>query len=332
MIINTRRIAPLLFALSSFFAMESALAKPATPPPGWKSAWPKTDFSKSSIDYSEIFDGGPAKDGIPAIDTPAFIPIKSASGIGEREPIVSVKIGGEARAYPIRYLIWHEIVNDEFGKRKVTITFCPLCNSAIVFDGTIGERSFTFGVSGKLRKSDMIMYDRQTESWWQQFTGEAIVGEMLGAKLKVIPSVMESWAEFKAANPGGLVMARPTAYLRAYGRNPYRRYDSSSSPFLYRGENPPHGVPALARVVRIKDRAWPLSRLRKRGELSEAGVKLTWRKGQASALDTADIGKGKDVGTVRAFDAKTGAPIAYEVIFAFVFHAFEPKGIWMLGK
>ena len=107
----------------------------------------------------------------------------------------------------------------------------------------------------------MVMYDRETQSWWQQAIGEGIVGEMTGTKLKALPTWMESWGEYKARNPEGLVMAEP-AYPRPYGSNPYRGYDSSKRPFLYSGENPPHGIDPLARVVRVGQRAWPMERLR----------------------------------------------------------------------
>ncbi len=144
----------------------------------------------------------------------------------------------------------------------------------------------------------MVMYDRETESWWQQAIGEGIVGEHTGDTLKQLPSWMESWGEFKARNPDGLVMAQPP-HARTYGRNPYVRYDSSRKPFLYNGEMPPHGIPALARVVRVGNRAWPVARLADAGKLSENGYAITWTSGQASALDSETIAKGKDVGTIR---------------------------------
>ncbi|MEM1313848.1 MAG: DUF3179 domain-containing (seleno)protein, partial [Pseudomonadota bacterium] len=148
---------------------------------------------------------------------------------------------------------------------------------------------------------------------------------------QVLPSWLEDWAGFAARRPDGVVMAEPTAWRRDYGRNPYAGYDSTYVPFLYRGEGPPHGIAPLARVVRVGDRAWPLQRLRAAGALEEAGVRLVWTGGQASALDSPVIAEGRDVGTVRVFDAATGAPAVAEVVFAFAFHAFEPEGTWMLG-
>jgi len=221
-------------------------------------------------------------------------------------------------------------VNDTVGGVPVAVTFCPLCNSGITFDRRVEQGTLTFGVSGKLRNSDMVMYDRETESWWQQAVGEAIVGDLTGTELKMLPGWMESWDTFKARNPEGLVMAEPN-YPRRYGRNPYVSYDSSSRPFLYRGEQPPHGVPPLVRVVRVGDRAWPLTRVREEGGVSEAGVKISWEAGQASALDAEVIAQGKDVGNVRVRDAN-GNDVVHDVMFAFAFHAFWPDGTWMLGN
>jgi len=298
----------------------------------WRSEWPNTDFTKTNIkDWGEILSGGPPKDGIPALSDPEFIKASRERRIDAREPVITVEIAGSLpRAYPIRYLTWHEIVNDQIGKIPVAVTFCPLCNSGLTFDRRVNGRLLTFGVSGKLRNSDMVMYDRETESWWQQAIGLGVVGDMTGAELVQLPSWMESWGEFKGRNPEGLVMTTPK-WSRQYGRNPYVSYDSSTRPFLYNGELPPHGVPALARVVRIGNRAWPVSRVRELGGVREAGYDITWFSGQASALDTRHIARGKDVGTIRVRDAK-GQDVAHDVMFAFAFHSFFPKGAWMLGR
>ncbi len=297
----------------------------------WKHEWPETDFSRTSVaNWSEILSGGPPKDGIPALSDPDFIPVTRESRIAGREPVITVEIDGQTpRAYPIRYLTWHEIVNDRIGNLPVAVTFCPLCNSALTFDRRVKGRVLTFGVSGKLRNSDMVMYDRETQSWWQQALGQGIVGEMNGVELRMIASWMESWDQFKARNPQGLVMARPD-HTRDYGRNPYVRYDSSKRPFLYSGERPPHGIEPLARVVRVGARAWPMERLRRAGEISEAGVVISWVAGQASALDAGQIAQGKEVGTIRVREG-AGRDVAHDVMFAFAFHAFWPKGKWMLA-
>ena len=317
------------FAALALAAVASAAA---ASPDRWRGEWPDTDFSQTTIEaWGEIISGGPPKDGIPALDDPDFIAVGETSELTDREPVITVEIEGETpRAYPIRYLTWHEIVNDVVGGIPVAVTFCPLCNSGITFDRRVDGQVLSFGVSGKLRHSDMIMYDRETESWWQQAIGEGVVGEMTGVELEQFPSWMEGWGQFKARNPDGLVMARP-GWQRPYGQNPYVRYDSSRRPFLFNGEMPPHDIPALARVVRVDERAWTFERLREAGELSEAGVTLSWTDGQASALDTPHIGEGREVGTVRVRDAD-GNDLPHDVMFAFAFHAFFPEGEWMLGQ
>ncbi len=299
-------------------------------PAQWRSEWPQTNFARTSIgDWSEIVSGGPPKDGIPAIDAPEFLRAKSDRRIGAREPVITVEIEGQTpHAYPIRYLTWHEIVNDRIGGVPVAVTFCPLCNSGMTFDRRAGGRVLSFGVSGKLRHSDMIMYDRETQSWWQQAVGRAIVRDLTGTKLRSLPSWMESWEKFRARNPGGLVMAEPD-HNHAYGQNPYSGYDRSSQPFLYSGEQPPHGIPPLMRVVRVGDRAWPLGRIHEEGGVREAGVSISWEAGQASALDDAVIEKGRDVGNVRVRD-RQGRDVPHDLMFAFAFHAFWPDGTWMV--
>ena len=319
-------------ALIAALALCLSLVAAHASPEFWRSEWPNTDFENTAVDsWTEILSGGPPKDGIPALDGPQFIHANKETRIADREPVITLALDGHpARAYPIRYLTWHEIVNDRIGGAPVTVTFCPLCNSAMVFDGRVRGRTLTFGVTGKLRNSDMVMYDRETQSWWQQAQGIGIVGEMTGTELRQLPSWMESWADFKAAHPQGLVMAEPT-YPRDYGRNPYRGYDSLTRPFLYSGDPPPHGIPALERVVRIGNRAWPLTRLAEAEQVTEAGVTIRWRAGQASALDSGQIAKGRDVGSIRVQDGQ-GRDLAHDVMFAFAFHAFWPDGTWMLGR
>ena len=321
------RLKPLIAAAALAIGLSgSAHASPEF----WQYEWPNTDFSDTSVaSWTEILSGGPPKDGIPALSDPQFIRVSQERKIEDREPVITVELDGqEPRAYPVRYLTWHEIVNDKIGNTPVAVTFCPLCNSGITFDRRVNGQLRTFGVSGKLRNSDMVMYDRETESWWQQAIGQGIVGQHNGDTLTQLPSWMESWAEYKTRNPDGLVMAEP-AFARTYGRNPYVSYDSSRRPFLYNGEMPPHGIPALARVVRVGDQAWPVSRLADLGELTEAGLTISWTSGQASALDSARIGKGKDVGTIRV--KKNGRDVPHDVMFAFAFHAFFPDGKWMLN-
>ncbi len=288
----------LVIGASAAFLPTAASAQPAA----WRrQGWRKTDFSKTSVKLSEIISGGPPKDGIPPIDKPTFVPVSKAKGLAPTDPVLTVADGKTARTYPLQILIWHEIVNDVFNGRPLAVTYCPLCNSGIVFERTVNGQVLDFGTSGKLRNSDLVMYDRQSESWWQQFTGEAIVGEFTGTKLKPIPARLESFKDFKARFPNGEVLARPKV-PRPYGRNPYAGYDTSKKPFLYRGEMP-KGIEPLARVVVVRrEGKKPLivgmAHLRKARQLVIDNVTLNWTAGQASALDTSVISRGRDVGSV----------------------------------
>lgn len=316
--------------LAACVALLAGLAQ--ADPQSWRAEWPDTNFENTVIeDWSEIMSGGPPKDGIPALSDPDFLPAAEEDRLAGSEPVITVEIDGATpRAYPLRYLTWHEIVNDTVGGVPLAVTYCPLCNSGLTFDRRTAHGTLTFGVSGNLRNSDMVMYDRQTESWWQQATAEAIVGDLTGTELKSLPTWMESWDQFRARNPDGMVMDEPD-HPRQYGRNPYRGYDSAPRPFLYDGEDPPHGISPLARVVRVEDRAWTFARVRDAGRVSEAGVTVSWEAGQASALDAGEIAEGRDVGTVRVRDGQ-GRDVPHDVMFAFAFHAFWPDGSWMLGE
>ncbi len=317
--------------VATAIAIGGATSAANADPSFWKFEWPNTDFENTTVDnWVEILSGGPPKDGIPALDEVSFIPAADETRLVDMEPVITVEIeGAEPRTYPIRYLTWHEIANDTVNGIPIAVTFCPLCNSGITFDRRVDGRTLSFGVSGKLRNSDMIMYDRETESWWQQAIGTGIVGEMTGVELTQLPTWMESWAEFKARNPDGLVMDEPP-WPRQYGRNPYVGYDTSKRPFLYSGELPPHDIPALMRVVRVDDKAWTFDRLREEEEITQDGITLSWRAGQASALDQYTIGAGRDVGSVRVRDAQ-GNDLPHDVMFAFAFHAFFPDGDWKLN-
>jgi len=306
----------------------AALADPSR----WRHEWPDTDFTMTAVDdWGEILSGGPPKDGIPAVNDPTFIPVGDEDRIGDREPVITLEIDGATpRAYPVRYLTWHEIVNDVVGGIPVAVTFCPLCNSGITFDRRVNGEILTFGVSGKLRNSDMVMYDRETQSWWQQAIGRGIVGSNTGTDLVAMASWMESWGQFKERNPNAEVMDQPN-FRRSYGRNPYVGYDGSTKPFLYNGEMPPHDIPALMRVVRVGDTAWTMERIRAEGVINEDGLVISWTEGQASALDGPSLADSREVGTVRVRD-QAGKDLPHDVMFAFAFHAFWPDGTWKLGS
>ncbi|HRQ41069.1 MAG TPA: DUF3179 domain-containing protein [Chloroflexota bacterium] len=287
-----------------------AMLPAAEPPPGAAREF-STDFTIHTIPYSEIFSGGPPKDGIPAIDNPTFISTAAAGAwLDDLEPVILFKEQGDVRIYPFQILTWHEIVNDVVGGRPVVITFCPLCNTAIVFDATVNGQALDFGATGRLRFSNLLMYDRQTESWWQQASGDAVIGELTGARLTFLPATIISWAEAKAQYPQAQVLSRDTGYTRRYGQNPYVGYDNiNGSPFLFRGETPDQ-LPAMARVttVALQDEvaAYPNQVLQEVGVVNDrvGGTEIVvfWQPGLASALDSSSIAEGQDVGASGVFE------------------------------
>lgn len=291
----------------------------------WAYAWPNTDFSITNIDLTEVLSGGPPKDGIPPIDDPMFELASDNKTITSNEPVIGVVLNGVEKAYPLRILMWHEIANDVIAETPVAVTFCPLCNAALVFDRRLKDKTLTFGTTGKLRNSDLIMWDRQTESWWQQFTGQGIVGELTGEELEIIPSRLESFANFLArTGPNAQVLIPNDEDMRRYGSNPYEKYDGGY-PFLYKGDLPKNIKP-LARVISLsaKDQAWSLDFLKSVGKIVTVdGAIIQWNAGQNSALDEGWIAKGKDVGNVVV--TKDGQDQVYFVEFAFAFYAFRPE-------
>lgn len=308
------------------------LAGPAiaqSPPAGWEREWPNTDFSRSAVPFSEIMSGGPPKDGIPSIDDPMFSKVARVNPApGATDPVLSVEIAGAARAYPLAVLMWHEIVNDTVAGLPIAVTYCPLCNTGLVFDRRVDGEVTSFGTTGKLRHSDLVMYDRATESWWQQFDGTAIVGARLGTRLTPVPSRMESWADFVARHPDGMVLVPDNPRGRAYGSNPYVGYDSSTRPFLYDGRYEGPGEPMM-RVVTIAGvtGAWSFDFIKAKGPVRVEDMEISWRAGQASALDAARISDGRDVGGVvveRLGADGSRQAVVYSVPFAFAFAAFHP--------
>lgn len=309
---------------AAFVLLASASAALADAAEQWKTEWPRTDFSRTTVDLAEIRSGGPPKDGIPSIDDPRFVAVGEADGLAPTEPVLSLVIGDEARAYPLRVMIWHEIVNGVVAGVPVTVTYCPLCNTGIVFDRRLDGRTLDFGTTGKLRHSDLVMYDRQTESWWQQYGGEAIVGALAGKTLKMLPSRLESWASFRERAPEGRVLVPNDPNLRAYGYNPYVDYDQAAAPFLFSGDLP-KDVPAMMRVVAVGKQAWTLPLVRAKGTIEASGLTIGWRAGQASALHTPEIANGADVGNVTV--QRNGEDVVHTVTFAFAFFAFAPDGV-----
>ena len=272
---------------------------------GWTTA-----FSKKTIDLHEVISGGVPRNGIPPIRDPRFVSLERGNNVyNDLEPVVVFELNGEARAYPLQVLTWHEIVNDEVGGEPVLITFCPLCNTALSFSREVDGRIFTFGTTGKLRASNLIMWDEETESWWQQVTGEAIAGEMVGFELTFLPSAIVSWGDFKSTFPTGAVLSQNTGFNRPYGRNPYSGYDSiEDTPFLFDRKLDERLKP-VERVVTVSvgesDVAYPYLELEKQSVVYDTvggkEIVVLWAPGTVSAMDSSVIAESRDVGGTGVF-------------------------------
>jgi hypothetical protein len=283
-----------------------------------------TNWERRTIELYELRHGGPPRDGIPPIDDPAHVSADEAEAWLEgNEPVVAFIRGTDARAYPLQILIWHEIINDRVGGDPVLITFCPLCNSSIVFDRRVGDQVYEFGTSGLLRNSDLVMYDRTTESLWQQLTGTGIVGEHAGDRLTFLPSSIVSFDDFSEAYPDGKILSRETGYSRTYGWNPYVGYDRiGDSPFLFTGEIDGR-LTAMERVVavtlNIKGRevnvAYPFTTLASKQVINDvqSGVHLVafHEEGTSSALDSQKISDGRDIGATGVFRPEVNGEVLF---------------------
>lgn len=283
---------------------------------GFETAGWSTDFSRHTVPLEEFTSGGPGKDGIPAIDRPRLVGVAAGEDFLEpREPVTVVEIAGAARAYPIRILVWHEIINDRLAAQPIAVTYCPLCNSTVVFDRRLGERILDFGTTGNLRNSDLVMYDRHTESWWQQLTGEAVVGELAGERLRAISSQILSWAQFKRLYPEGSVLSTETGHDRPYGSNPYVGYEQPDSEPFALTERPDERLPAKERVAAVQTGprsavVYPFSRLRREAPLADEidgrPVVVFFDPSVASALDEAAVAGGRSVGAAAVFARRAG--------------------------
>jgi hypothetical protein len=180
----------------------------------------------ASIPVEEILRGGPPRDGIPALDEPAVVAADEAPWPDD-ERVIGVALGDEARAYPLGVLVWHELVNDTLGGRPLLVSYCPLCGTGIVFERTIGGKVRRFGVSGLLYKSDLLMFDRETESLWSQIHARAVTGPLRGERLALVRSRIERWADWRARHPRTTVLSPKTGYQRDYANPPYGDYATS---------------------------------------------------------------------------------------------------------
>lgn len=272
-----------------------------------------TNFDKRTVELTELIPGGPPKDGIPAIINPKFESIESARDwIADREPVIALDINGQSKAYPLQILIFHEIVNDEIADVNVLVSFCPLCYSAIIFDRNINGEVYRFGVSGLLRYSDMIMYDQKTESFWEQFTGDAIVGEMTGTSLTKIPSQIISFQQYKTIYPDGLVLSKNTGFNRPYGKNPYVGYDDvGKTPFAFLGEFDERLRPnekVIAVKINNNYKAYPYEITWSKRVINDSfegeDIVVFHVNGAASSLDHRKLSSSKEMGSTGVFSRK----------------------------
>lgn len=273
----------------------------------WQTVWDLTDVCifQDGI-FEEVVSGGVGRDGIPPLDNPVFDNQEIADlWLQPQSPVIAVEIGDIARAYPLAILTRHEIVNDIIDKTPISVTFCPLCNSAIVFDRRIDDVILRFGVSGFLRNSDLIMWDDATQSWWQQFTGEGIVGTYTGQLLDIVPSQVVGYKAFKEQYPDGEILSTQG---RNYGTNPYVGYDSSQ-PFLFTGVVDKR-LFATERVLGVEINnvtiAYPFKNLSSEivinDNIGDTDVVAFWQSGSVSALDQAEIDDSTDVGMAGLFE------------------------------
>ncbi|MCY9785250.1 DUF3179 domain-containing protein [Nocardiopsis sp. EMB25] len=261
------------------------------------------------VDVDRLLSGGPPPDGIPALTDPAFEDAEEVDWLEATDPVMAVSAGGEERAYPVRILIWHEIVNDTIGGVPVAVTYCPLCDSALAFDRRVGDRTLDFGVSGMLYNSDLVMFDRQTHSLWPQIEGRAVAGTLTGTELDRVSVAVVSWEQWRGAYPDGAVLSRDTGHERDYGHNPYVGYDDpGTEPFLLDTDADPR-LPAKSRVVGIGSDdtalAVPVDHVLESGvvaaEVDGEPVTVWARPGTTSALDEAVIAEGRETAVTGVF-------------------------------
>ncbi len=268
-------------------------------------------FPEPLIDPDELLAGGPPPDGIPSIDDPEFERADRVDWLEENEAVLSLTVGGETRAYPLRVMTWHEIVNDVVGGTPVAVTYCPLCNSGVAFERTVaGRGNLDFGTSGLLYADNLVMYDRQTQSLWPQLTGEASVGALTGTQLVAIPMGTVAWSDFLSAHPAARVLSQDTGFERPYGTNPYSGYDDPDGDLLFGlPDDLDARLPVKERVVGVSDGPDSVAVVRSsligtdplEVSVGDRTLVLWHQPGQASALDASTVAGGADIGTVGVY-------------------------------
>lgn len=272
---------------------------------------------KAKPAYQKLRSGGPAKDGIPAIDNPKFISLKEAQGVLKSDDVVLGFIhNDEARVYPLRILNWHEIVNDTVGGTPVIITYCPLCYTGIAFERVIDGKETTFGTSGMLFNSNLVMYDRATDSLWTQLGGEAIIGKNLGKKLKQLPLDTLFWSEWMAKHPDTKVLSFDTGFVRNYDLNPYEDFETSRDTFGTQFED--ERLSAKEKVwgleIEGKFKAYPMSVLLRKNKFKDNFA------GRILLVTSENRG-----GSVRIVDENSGQEFVPTISYWFSWVAFHPE-------
>jgi hypothetical protein len=290
------------------------------------------------IDPAELVDAA-SYDGIPSIDEPFVIDRQRADGLlVETEQVMLVEHGGQARAYPVRSLIRHEIANDVVGGLPVAVTWCPLCNTGIAFDRRVAGRPEVFGVSGALYRSALVMFDRRTQSLWPQPLGQAVLGPLLGQELTVVASSLLPWREVRDAHPDVEVVLDSEDELDETF-NPYEGYDVSGNPFLFRGEVDDR-LPAFVRVAGVSfggtSRAWSYDVLRQRRAIEETvggqPLVVLWAPGSSSPLESDDVREGRDVGSTGVYDPRVaGRSLTFSPAGRSAFRDGETGSRWTLA-
>ena len=266
-------------------------------------------FPAPLIDITQLRAGGPAPDGIPPIDEPKYVSVDEAAYLQPQDSVLVLEIDGDARAYPAHIMIWHEIVNTEIGGVPVTISYCPLCNSAVAFERTHADGTvMDFGTSGLLYNSALVMYDRQTATLWTHFDGLAVHGVMAGNQLELLPVSTVSFGDFAAAHPDGLVLSRDTGDARQYGVNPYPGYDNGGNGLVQPADFDSSVAPGLTRVLAVRSEESVALVHSKLAEERVVQFEADGRQlvafllpGTASALDENLIAFGRDVGATGLF-------------------------------
>ncbi|MFQ5487208.1 MAG: DUF3179 domain-containing protein [Gammaproteobacteria bacterium] len=274
------------------------------------------DLSDALVPAAEILAGGPPRDGIPAIHQPRFLPAAQARHLAPGDRVLGISRNGVAKAYPLAILNWHEIVNDRLGKESVVITFCPLCGSGVAFSARVRDKARHFGVSGLLYNSDVLLYDRETESLWSQLLGQAVSGPLKGARLQPLPLVHTTWGAWRRRHPDTLVLSRDTGYARDYDRDPYAGYVNSRGVFFPVRHKDPRFHPkerVLGLEIAGQAKAWPFSELaRSRGVITDR-------------LGAQPLRIRFDAENQTAFaEDEAGNALPATVLFWFAWYAFHP--------